>query len=109
VKHQSAVGGHLVDVGKSTIMVQEVSTITPSTIDGGNKGVIIATSTLQKVQFFAKHDVKAMVQQVASNLVSTACLLIAISEKACAQPKYWSFATLGLYARCNDYTLINVI
>jgi hypothetical protein len=85
VKHQCVGGGHLVDLGTSATMVQKVSTITPATRDGGNKGVIKVASTLQKVPIFAKHDVKAMAQQMASNLVSTAWgLLIAISEKACA-------------------------
>jgi hypothetical protein len=46
VKHKCAGGGHLVNVGTSTTMIQEVSTITPATRDGGNKGVIIITSAL---------------------------------------------------------------
>jgi len=70
VKHQCVGGGHLVDVGTSAIMVQEVSGITLATGDGGNKGVIITTFSLQKVPILAKHDVKAMAQHVASNLVS---------------------------------------
>jgi hypothetical protein len=71
VKHQCVSGGHLVELGTSTTMVQEVFVITPTIRDGGNKGMIIAASTLQKVPIFAKHDVKAMAQQVAFNLVST--------------------------------------
>jgi hypothetical protein len=62
-----------------------VSAITPTIRDGGNKGVIRVVFTLQKVPIFAKHDVKAMAQHVASNPVSTAWgLLTAISKKACA-------------------------
>ncbi len=59
MKHQCVGGGHLVDVGTSATMVQEVLGITPVIVDGGNKGVIVA-STLQKAPIFAKHDVKAM-------------------------------------------------
>jgi hypothetical protein len=66
-------------------MVQEVLAITPTTVDGGNKVVIIVAFALQKVPIFAKHDLKAMAQQVASNLVSTAWgLLTTGSKKACA-------------------------
>ncbi len=46
IKHQSAGGGHLVDVGTLATMVQKVSTITLATVDGGNKRVIIVASTL---------------------------------------------------------------
>jgi hypothetical protein len=85
VKHQCESGGHLVDVGTLATMVQKVLVITLATGDGGNKGMIIIISTLQKVPIFAKHDVKAMAQQVTSNLVSiTWGLLIVVSKKVCA-------------------------
>jgi hypothetical protein len=71
---------HLVDIGTLTTMVQEVSVITPTTVDGGNKGVIIVASTLQKDPIFAKHDVKAMAQHVAFNPISIVWgLLIVVS------------------------------
>jgi hypothetical protein len=46
VKHQCVGGGDLVDVGTSTTMVQKASTIAPTTVDGENKGMIIAPSAL---------------------------------------------------------------
>jgi hypothetical protein len=108
MKHRCVGGGHLVDPGTLATMVQEVSMITPTTRDGGNKGVIIAVSTLQNVPIFTKHDVKAMAQHVASNPVSTTWgLLIVVFEKACARPHVLEFC-LGLYAQCTEYTLINV-
>ncbi len=71
---QCAGGGHLVAVGTSAIMVQEVWMITPTIGDGGKKKVIIHAFELQKVPIFAKHDVKAMVQQVdVSHTDTTMC------------------------------------
>jgi len=65
-------------------MVQEISAITLAIVDGGNKGVMIVTYVLQKIPIFAKHDVKAMAQQVAYNPISiTWSLLTIISKKVC--------------------------
>jgi len=97
VKHQCVGGGHLVDVGTLATMVQEVSTITLATGDGGNKGVIITTYVLQKIPIFAKHDVKTMVQQVASNPISIMWgLPTIVFENAYAQPQVLEFCNLGL-------------
>ncbi len=97
MKHQRVGGGHLVKLGTSTTMVQEVLVITPTIRDGGNKGMIIVASTLQKVPIFTKHDVKDMAQQVASNPVSTTWgLLTTVFEKAYARPYVLEFCNLGL-------------
>jgi hypothetical protein len=82
MKHQCVGDGHLVDLGTSITKVQEVSAITLTTRDGGNKGVIIAASTLQKVPIFAKHDVKAMAQYTSRNpLIYDWCLRLVFSRK----------------------------
>jgi hypothetical protein len=46
MKHQCVGVGRLVDVGTLITMVQEVSMITPTTVNGGEKGVIIVASAL---------------------------------------------------------------
>ncbi len=69
-------------------MAMEVSTSTQASVEEEDWGMVTFSFALKKVSIFPKHDVKSMVQCVASQLVLIAWgVLIVISERTRACPQ----------------------